>query len=382
MSSSRTILYSSAGLLLVSIVTVAAVAAGKRFWANTDSAGADRAKAKSAPSSTTIDRDPQTRTVQLSADRMAWIPGGEFMMGSDEGEAVEAPPHRVRVDGFWMDETEVTNAQFARFIEATGYVTTAERKPEWEELKKQVPPGTPKPPDSQLVPASMVFTPPDRSVSLDDFSAWWSWVPGANWRHPTGPKSSIEGLDDHPVVQVSWDDAMAYCRWAGKRLPTEAEWEFAARGGLKGKPFIWGDEPPSDKRPQANIWQGHFPERNTRSDGYVLTAPVKSFKANGYGLYDMAGNVWEWCSDWYRVDAYPVLLAEATSDVLDNPQGPSNSFDPRELFAAKRVHRGGSFLCSDSYCSSYRPSARRGTTPDTSMSHLGFRCVRSLAEAE
>jgi formylglycine-generating enzyme len=184
------------------------------------------------------------------------------------------------------------------------------------------------------------------------------------------------------VVHVSWDDAVAYCQWAGKRLPTEAEWEFAARGGLEEKPFIWGDEPPSDSHPQANIWQGHFPNLNTRADGYVLTAPVKSYKPNGYGLYDMAGNVWEWCSDWYRLDAYLLVEAPLVDGVLLNPQGPTKSFDPGEPLAPKRVHRGGSFLCSDSYCSSYRPSARRGTTPDSSMSHLGFRCVKSPSDSD
>jgi formylglycine-generating enzyme required for sulfatase activity len=379
MPSTRNSILLAVGLLLLSVATVAAVTIGKRWYVADDNAAPDVQPSKLASSKGSGEQSPQPP--RLSSDRMVWIPGGEFMMGSDDNEPVEAPAHRVRVDGFWMDETEVTNAQFDRFVEATGYVTTAERAPDWEELKKQVPPGTPKPPDDQLVPASMVFTPPDRSVSLDDFSAWWSWVPGANWRHPRGPKSSIDGMDNHPVVQVSWDDAVAYCKWIGKRLPTEAEWEFAARGGLKGKPFVWGDEPVSDKHPQANIWQGHFPEKNTKADGYALTAPVKSFKPNGYGLYDMAGNVWEWCSDWYRVDAYPVLLSQSESDVLDNPHGPSESFDPSNRYESKRVHRGGSFLCSDSYCSSYRPSARRGTTPDTSMSHLGFRCVRLPAES-
>ena len=315
---------------------------------------------------------------------MVWIEGGEFAMGSNAADAwpAERPAHRVRVNGFWMDQTEVTNAQFRAFVEATGYVTTAEKKPIWEELKKQVPPETPKPPDDQLVPASMVFTPPKQPVPLDNPHAWWAWVPGANWRNPDGPTSSIDGCDDYPVVQVSWDDAVAYARWAGKRLPSEAEWEFAARGGLAGKRYVWGDEPFSDQHPQCNIWQGRFPDKNTAEDGYPRTAPVKSFAPNGYGLYDMAGNVWEWCSDWYRPDEYARRTAAlATSDgVIDNPAGPEErSFNPNEPFAPQRVERGGSFLCNDSYCSNYRPSGRHGTTTDSSMSHVGFRCVTTPA---
>lgn len=310
---------------------------------------------------------------------MCWIPGGEFMMGSEASDAWpnERPQHRVRVPGFWMDETEVTNAQFREFVDATDYVTTAERKPDWEELKKQVPPGTPKPPDDTLVAASMVFRPTDGPVPLDNFSLWWTWVPGADWRHPGGPGTSIEGKDDYPVVHVSWEDAAAYARWAGKRLPTEAEWEFAARGGLAGKRFIWGDEPISEIKPQCNAWQGDFPYRNTQADGYATTAPVKTYPPNGYGLYEMAGNVWEWCQDWYRPDSYERDVAEAGGQPVNDPQGPNESFDPTEPYAKKRVQRGGSFLCHASYCASYRPSARRSTTPDSSMSHLGFRCVKS-----
>ncbi|MGD9644862.1 MAG: formylglycine-generating enzyme family protein [Pirellulales bacterium] len=320
------------------------------------------------------------KAVEPPADappQMVWIPPGEFTMGSDDPEARdgEGPPHQVRVDGFWIDETEVTNAQFAEFVKATNYVTTAERKPDWEELKKQVPPGTPKPADELLVASSLVFRPPPGPVPLDDVAQWWEWTAGADWRHPEGPKSSLDGRENHPVVHVSWDDAMAYAKWAGKRLPTEAEWERAARGGLEGKPYVWGDDPVSDMRPQANIWQGNFPNENTERDGFFRTAPVKSYPANGFGLYDMPGNVWEWCSDWYRPDTYDRQLAETGGGVVDNPTGPDSSYDPREPYAPKRVHRGGSYLCNASYCSSYRPGARRGTTPDSSMGHLGFRCV-------
>ena len=319
--------------------------------------------------------------VQPSAkqtDGMVWIPGGDFIMGSPDSDglahAVEKPAHPVKVDGFWMDETEVTNSQFAEFVNATNYITVAERKPDWEEIKKQVPPGTPKPADELLQAGSMVFTPPDRAVPLNNMRAWWSWVHGANWRHPEGPDSNIEGRDDHPVVHVSWEDAVAYAQWAGKRLPNEAEWEFAARGGLKSATFTWGDEPYSDEKPQANIWQGDFPHDNSRVDGYVRTAPVKTFSPNGYGLYDMSGNVWEWCADWWRVDLYRHRAGKGEPVV--NPTGPPRHFDPRHPHEQQRVTRGGSFLCHDCYCAAYRPAGRRGTALDTGMSHIGFRCVR------
>lgn len=310
---------------------------------------------------------------------MVWIPGGDFQMGTDDVESwpAERPAHRTHVDGFWMDATEVTNAAFQKFVDATGYVTTAERKPDWEEIRKQVPPGTPKPAEDLLVAGSLVFTPPDHPVELNDASQWWRWTPGACWKHPEGPESDLKGREDHPVVHISWDDAMAYCKWAGKRLPTEAEWERAARGGLDGKRYVWGSEPVDESQPQCNIWQGHFPDKHTDADKFPRTAPVKSFPANGYGLYEMPGNVWEWCSDWYRPDVYLLQIKQADGGVVKNPQGPDKSYDPSEPFAPKRVHRGGSFLCNDSYCSNYRPSGRRGTTPDSGMSHLGFRCVKS-----
>lgn len=307
---------------------------------------------------------------------MVWIPGGAFLMGTDSelGWPDEKPAHPVRVDGFWMDATEVTNAQFREFVDATGYVTTAEKVPTMEEIMSQVPPGTPEPAPEMLVAGSLVFTPPDKAVELNDVSQWWTWTPGANWRHPEGPDSTVEGRDDYPVVHVSWYDAMAYAKWAGKRLPTEAEWEHAARGGLQQMDYCWGNDPPSDRHPQANVWQGEFPEENTEIDGYTRTAPVKSYPPNGYGLYDMAGNVWEWCADWYDRTLHQRL---AKQGVVVNPTGPEKTNDPQQPYAELRVEKGGSFLCSDSYCLRYRPSARQSGAPDTGMSHVGFRCVVS-----
>jgi len=309
---------------------------------------------------------------------MVWIPGGEFSMGSTDPLARpdEGPVHRVQVDGFWMDATEVTNAQFAEFEAATGYKTVAERPVDWEELRKQLPPGTPKPADEMLKPGSLVFTPPDHPVDLRGYDQWWTWTTGADWRHAEGPASSIEGRVDHPVVHIAYEDAVAYCAWAGKSLPTEAQWEFAARGGLDHKVNVWGDEPVDANR--GNIWQGHFPDKNTEEDGFARAAPVKSFPPNGYGLYDMAGNVWEWCADLYRPDTYAqqILAAGGAGVVIANPKGPEQSLDPRNTSAPEsRVHRGGSFLCNDSYCASYRPSARMACPPDTGLQHLGFRCI-------
>lgn len=305
---------------------------------------------------------------------MVPIPAGTFMMGGDNDQASpdEYPKHKVTVNAFWMDATEVTNRQFAEFVKETGYVTTAEKKPDWEELKKELPPNTPKPDESQLVPSSLVFIPSDHPVQLQDYSQWWEWREGANWRHPEGKGSSIDGKADYPVVHISYYDAQAYCKWAGKRLPTEAEWEWAARGGLVNNIYPWGNERVNEGKPKTNSWEGEFPFKNTKADGYFLSAPVKSFPPNGYGLYDIAGNVWEWCSDWYHADYYKMVN---TSAGVVNPLGPDSSFDPEEPYAHKRSIRGGSFLCNDGYCSGYRVARRMKTTPDSGMEHLGFRCV-------
>jgi formylglycine-generating enzyme len=295
---------------------------------------------------------------------MVWVPGGEFWMGSDTGPPDERPRHSVYVDGFWMDRTEVTNRQFGQFVAATGYVTVAERK-----LDPKDYPGVP--PD-KLVPGSAVFAPDAAPVDLSGPPVWWKYVPGASWKQPDGPGSSILGKDDYPVVHIAWEDAAAYAKWAGKRLPTEAEWEFAARGRLDRRKYVWGDEPKPGGRWMANIFQGAFPHRNSADDGFVGTAPVASFPANGYGMHDMAGNVWEWCADWYQPDYYAVSPPR-------NPQGPAaGAPDPADGKPC-RVRRGGSFYCTEQYCYRYLPSARDNNPADTSANHTGLRCVRSPA---
>ncbi len=299
--------------------------------------------------------------VPAPTDGMVWIPGGEAVLGSQNGDA-DAPLHRVRLDGFWLDVAEVTNLQFAAFVRATGYVTDAEKPPSKEDV--------PDLPDDQRIAGSLVFAPPADAVDLREFWTWWKFVPGACWRHPEGPGSTVEGgRPTHPVVHVSWRDAQAYASWAKKRLPTEAEWEYAARGGLDQKRYVWGDDPRS-RAPNANIWQGTFPRENNRLDGYAGTCPVVVFPKNGYGLYGMSGNVWEWCSDWYHPAGYG-----DGKQIAINPQGPATSFDPQEPGSRKRVMRGGSFLCSDSYCLGYLPGTRMKSTPDTSLCHTGFRCA-------
>ncbi|ANE51405.1 sulfatase [Flavisolibacter tropicus] len=318
--------------------------------------------------------DQEVAAGEFSKEGMVYIKGGDFLMGAadNEGRPDEYPQHKVKVDGFWMDETEVTNAQFEAFVKATGYVTTAEQAPDWEELKKQLPSGTPKPADSLLVAASLVFTPPAHAVPLTDITQWWSWVKDADWRHPQGRGSSIKGKENYPVVHVSWFDATAYAKWAGKRLPTEAEWEYAVRGGAQNQKYFWGNEDVEAGSPKANTWQGQFPNLNTQWDHFERAAPVKSFAPNAYGLYDMAGNVWEWCNDWYNEGYYQQSAAE----IANNPKGPNQSFDSMEPTVPKKAIRGGSFLCNASYCKGYRASSRMKTSPDTGMEHTGFRCVK------
>ena len=307
---------------------------------------------------------------------MVWIPGGEFSMGSAvesdslcemPGMSRDASPiHRVYVDGFWMDTTELTNEEFDKFVKATGYVTIAERTPTAAEF-----PGAP---PENLVAGSTVFTPTAAPVPLDNHYQWWRYQKGANWRHPEGPQTSIEHREKYPVVQIAYDDAMAYAKWAGKRLPTEAEWEFAARGGLSGKLYAWGDDFHPQKKVMANTYQGKFPVKDTGDDGFAGIAPVASFPPNNYGLYDVAGNVWEWVSDWYRPDYYAQLTS--TGKVARNPRGPESSFDPSEPAEKKRVQRGGSFLCTDQYCSRYLVGTRGKGEVTTASNHLGVRMVK------
>lgn len=309
---------------------------------------------------------------------MAWIPGGEFSMGAQDAMGMNdvgmkatvdsRPIHRVYVDGFYMDKTDVTNAEFEKFVKATGYVTVAERKPTAAEY-----PGAP---PENLVAGSVVFAPPDHPVSLDNYYQWWTYVPGANWRHPSGPQSDIKGKGDDPVVHIAYEDAEAYAKWAGERLPTEAEWEFAARGGLSGKPYVWGDEFRPGGKFMANTFEGHFPDKNSGDDGYPGISPVAKFPANGYGLYDMAGDVWQWTSDWYRPDYYQQIAEGVTR----NPQGPAASYDPSEPGHQKKVQRGGSFLCTDQYCSRYMVGTRGKGDTDTGTNHLGFRLVMTPQE--
>lgn len=319
---------------------------------------------------------------------MAWIPEGVFQMGSDSklAQQNERPTHPVKLHGFWMDVTHVTNDEFAEFVRQTSYVTTAEKKPDWETIRVQLPPGTPRPPDDALVPGAMVFVGTSGPVDLRDYSQWWRYVPGADWRHPQGPDSTIEGKGDHPVVQVSYEDALAYAKWAQKRLPSEAEWEYAARGGLEQATFVWGDELMPGGKPQANYWdsrQGAFPVVSPEAGGATGTVPVKTFLPNGYGLQDMTGNAWQWVADWYGANYFATQASAAGTTPIENPTGPAETFDPSEagvpVNAPKRVIRGGSFLCNESYCLSYRPSARRGSDPYNPMSHVGFRLVKDAA---
>jgi sulfatase modifying factor 1 len=335
-------------------------------------------KAPSNPGAAFAPTVPNTQPPSGHAPRgMVWIPGGEFSMGAQDPPEMDMvgmqatrdsrPIHRVYVDGFFMDKTDVTNAQFAEFVKATGYITVAEKTPTAEDF-----PGAPA---ENLYAGGVVFSPPNHAVALNDHFQWWSYVKGANWRHPTGPKSSIKGKENYPVVQVAYADCEAYAIWAHKRLPTEAEWEFAARGGLAGKPYVWGEKFRPNGKWMANTFQGHFPDKDTGNDGFIGVAPVAQYSPNQYGLYDMAGNVWQWTSDWYRPDYYD-QLAQA-GGVARNPKGPDTPFDPGEPNDKKKVHRGGSFLCTDQYCSRYMVGTRGKGEVSTGTNHLGFRCVSS-----
>ena len=363
---------------------VIGVAAGLYFGFLTHKSGAPAPVASAAPemrlaAETKFEPTAPNATAAPgpAPDGMAWIPGGEFSMGAVDPLGQDAnvvgmqatedsrPIHRVRVDGYWMDQTEVTNRQFAAFVKETGYVTVAERTPAAEDF-----PGAP---PENLVAGSVVFSPPDHAVPLDTHFRWWSYVDGANWRHPLGPGSDLKGREDFPVVHVGYEDAEAYAKWAGKRLPTEAEWEFAARGGLTGQVYPWGNAFLVDGKFMANTHQGHFPNEDTHADAHAGTAKVASYPPNGYGLHDVAGNVWEWTSDWYRPDYYAEL---ASAGVAENPRGPDTSFDPTEPGMMKRVHRGGSYLCTEQYCSRYMVGTRGKGEPSTGTNHLGFRLVK------
>jgi len=313
-----------------------------------------------------------------SAMRMAYIPGGVFSMGSSHLEIAlkrELPQHKVKINAFYMDIHEVTNAQFSAFVEATNYITIAEREIDWEIIKKQFPKNTIKPDADALQPGSMVFVASNEIFNLIDISQWWRWIKGANWKHPYGPESNIIGKEQEPVVHICYHDALAYAKWCGKRLPTEAEWEWAARGGLKDKIYPWGNMSVEEGIPRCNYWTGIFPVKNTKEDGFIGVAPVMQYEPNGYGLYDMAGNVWEICEDWYDENYYSTINKY---EIQDNPKGPETWNYPLEPLDPKRVIRGGSFLCNDSYCSSYRVSARMPYSQETGMSHTGFRCVKDI----
>ena len=318
-------------------------------------------------------QDPSIRP-STATEGMIRIPGGSFLMGSDQHYPEEAPAHKVKVRGFWMDAHTVTNRDFQRFVEATGHVTLAEKPANAEDYPGAKP--------ELLVPSSVMFQKSAGPVDLRNPYNWWTYVAGADWRHPRGPDSSLEGLLDHPVVHVAFEDAEAYARWAGKELPTEAEWEFAARGGLDGAAYVWGDEYMPDGKPMANTWQGEFPWQNLLEDGHEWTAPVGMFPPNGYGLHDMAGNVWEWTVDWFQNHDQ----IQKSCCTLDNPRGgqAEKSYDPRTpaIRIPRRVMKGGSYLCAPNYCRRYRPAARMAQPIDTSTCHLGFRCVIRIEEKE
>ena len=371
--SSRWLWYGGVALLIIGASIAVVLSISKRFaqpqvdshsaHSGGHASGAKQPAAESAALVSTNTTPPPG----AAPEGMIWIPGGTFWMGCDDCDMPDTQPvHLVSVDGFWMDITPVTNSQFAQFVKATGYLTIAERKPDPKDYPGVDP--------SKLVAGSAVFTPPAKDVPLDDLTQWWGYVPGASWKHPEGPNTTIEGRDEHPVVHIAWEDAAAYANWAGKRLPTEAEFEFAARGGLDRNRYAWGDDLKPGGKWAANIWQGRFPSNNLAEDGYVRTSPVTAFPANEFGLYDVGGNVWQWCADWYRPDYFTTL---AVNGPARNPQGPPDSYDPHEPGVPKRVQKGGSFLCSDRYCSRYLVGSRGRGAVDSGGSNTGFRCVKS-----
>ncbi len=312
--------------------------------------------------SSNYDAAKENKRIDTVLGKMIWIQGGTFQMGTNDPAFTDAQPmHKVTVNSFYMDEHEVTNADYAKFVKATNYKTVAEQT--------LVPKDYPGVPAESLVPGSGVFSPPGQKVSLDDPLQWWKYIPGASWQCPFGPNSSVDGKPNDPVVHLSYEDAVAYAKWAGKRLPTEAEWEYAAQGGRGNQTYYWGNELKPNGKWVANIYQGEFPDKNTAEDGYVGIAPVKSFPANAYGLYDMDGNVWEWCNDFYRRDYYQ-------RSPSTNPRGPSNSYDPQEPGSVKRVQKGGSFICSDEYCVRYKSGSRGNGEVRSGSNNLGFRCVK------
>ncbi len=367
------ILFASAGIAYASA----------RAWKSSAARAIDSpapAVTQAAPTSFAQTEPAAAAPAGAAPEGMVWIPGGEFSMGCDDprklphggpdGMPDARPIHRVSVDAFWMDRVEVTNRQYAAFVKATGYITVAERTPTAAEFPGAQP--------ENLVAGSVVFAPPKQQVPLDNHYRWWSYVKGASWRHPEGPQTSALRREDYPVTHIAYEDAEAYAKWAGKRLPTETEWEFAARGGVAGKPYSWGDELQPGGRWMANTFQGKFPLKDTGEDGFAGVAPVAQFPANGYGLFDMAGNVWEWCSDWYRPDGYAECAAAAEKGaVVRNPRGPESSFDPAEPRERKRVHRGGSYLCTEEYCTRYMIGTRGKGEISSASNHLGFRCVKA-----
>ena len=378
------------GRILLLIVIAIAVAIGFSWWLLRGTSSTPDSAVKATEKKNPLTRNSQPNfeaTISNSTsapgslpDGMIFIPGGEFSMGSldptemscggDQPMDDARPLHRVYVDGYFMDVTEVTNSQYEQFVNATDYVTVAERKPTREEF--------PDAPEENLVAGSVVFSPPSRKVKPDNHYQWWSYIPGANWRHPTEPDSNLKGREKFPVVHIAYEDAAAYAQWAGKRMPTEAEFEFAARGGLTGKPYAWGDDLKPDGKWLANIYQGEFPRKggDTGGDGFVGLAPVAQFRPNGYGLFDVGGNVWEWCSDWYRADYYAALAQQG--GIARKPHGPSSSLDPSEPDQPKRVQRGGSYLCTDLYCTRYMVGTRGKGEVRSASNHLGFRCVKDL----